>query len=185
MTNKKNSLLVQLSWRWKLAIWRDLLHFQNYPEVSKWRTALFHLWFHFTYGKKRKCLYFLIHSLAILGFLPILVHFTVTSQESHTFAPGLCHVSKPNSYGFTSFYFSATSSRYATVTSCCIPPSPHVSTDKGIECMASIMGEGDSRNVMKYNYFHNQSSNSHRTLLAQLEMNNDTFHPSWSKRSIH
>lgn len=74
----------------------------------------FYLW------QKRKCLYFLIHSLAILGFLPILVHFTVTSQESHTFAPGLCHVSKPNSYGFTSFYFSATSSRYATVTSCCI-----------------------------------------------------------------
>lgn len=74
----------------------------------------FYLW------QKRKCLYFLIHSLAILGFLPILVHFTVTSQESHTFAPGLCHVSKLNSYGFTSFYFSATSSRYATVTSCCI-----------------------------------------------------------------
>lgn len=136
----------------------------------------FYLW------QKRKCLYFLIHSLAILGFLPILVHFTVTSQESHTFAPGLCHVSKPNS--LSRFHLILLQRYQLQVCNCHIllhspaPPSPHVSTDKGIECMASIMGEGDSRNVMKYNYFHNQSSNSHRTLLAQLEMNNDTFHPS-------
>lgn len=61
--------------------------------------------------------------------------------------------------------------------------STHVSTDKGIECVESIRGEG-----MDWECYelcdHSSNGNLKRFLLAQSEVNNETFRPYWRERSV-